>query len=1344
MRISRNDLKKEKHVFKCSEVTREYIDQYCSDRMRSKIGAESAWRGFMLQALYIANRVSNVDENTVFLPETVEDLLVLKHAGTSDESVELVQVKSVSSQKLTISKLKPSNKAGKINEDSFFGHLHEAWKRDLRAEAKLIVFGEVSKSLKNIRATFAPGSEVRSKFVNDYGYADKYCAWLQQHLNVEMLNENDLNDKLTEVLRGNVETQAAVRAASAYLRGKLYEACKDREQLSLARWRELLAEFGVQQASNREFQNHYGTTIVPLMEYLNDIDEDNKRAIEEYVSGSSATPKHIALNLDIDRPEWQEKIRQAFVQSNIVILRGASGQGKSTTCYRWLIGRSNLSEVYLISNITSASAPQIAACLRGLANERDIYAYVEADANEAWVSFLKEVIRVSNKHLRILVSVRNDDASRSGYDANLIESAEISLYLTKHEAQDFYNHVRAKRHNSFEDAWRKFGENGPLLEFMYFLNHEITLRDKLNKQLNSFIKAGTDSWVHFLYLASLTGSCGLPAEISTLAAKTGCCDVVKLITLLDKEMLFRPSGDNLTVSPLHPVRAQIIAELLETKVYREREQLLLEACACAVGDFTPILVPYLKCSSFTAEGYRSFVELAASSWSSCAQALRLMLWKDASVTFESMHSIRNEARLLHVPLTYIALTAAAYRSSRQKDDVEMIIRSITDESLQKQVQQLVLDFAYTFRISFEAYKLLEHIENKLPPVDTIMLAPSEAAFVLYMIADDPQCSTLRPEIVDRLKMLDVQTCNDVEGMIDLVFALKLHDVELAEQQRDYVLNELFGRYGVVAVRSQIAHSNGVFDNSCETLYAYLLPGYVVGKDAYASDHSDLSKDLSRVVYDMRRYFPHCHKYCVEYIGLEELLPELSDVSVSKAVSADLLVPAWSTIYNRFLFEMCHYGDCPHEDWESLEKHLRDTLATVFVAIERMVEFSRLVYSCQSSDVRSMIDELMDAVVSARRALSSVQLVVPRSERDPLSFQFSLAGVGVGVGMELGVQHGNFASVPALLAEPRRSLGLDRLDRLFANLRSLVDEGSYVFRAILGDRAVWSDRPLRALSIVCSLIDGCNDDFLRVFGDVQFVSNRQRHVLFELSAFWNHFYEVLHSSFGSSLDENIRLMASLKVFRRRFIEHLRRLEGVLDIKLDHLGHLELCVDESMVAEGVDFLYPTVRELVPSSYGSADAVYVNDFINFCGISTIVVIVKAGVRQLAVIECEFSELLSGAFPALLRPVVNPPSKVYFKGVVPSLVDARCALINDFAFCRRWLACLGVGFAFMSGEGVQRMTFDLSIFRRWVVKVCGDLSSIFDSAQSLFDTYPSLLVEFGDEYREFLRLVDRARKIV
>lgn len=1328
-------------MVECSEVAREFIDKYSSDQMRSKIGAESAWRGFMLQALYIANRVSDVDKDTVFLPETVEDLLILKYAGTDKESVELVQVKSVTGQKLSISQLKPCNKSGKINEDSFFGRLYEAWKRNIRTEAKLIVFGEVGESLKNIDASFEPGSEFRTKFVNSYGYPEKYCTWLQKHLCVEIVNENDLNAKLVEVLRANVETQAAVRAASAYLKGKLYEACRYRESLSMARWRDLLTEFGTQQASNREFQSHYGTTIVPLMEYLNEINEDDVRAKEEYMSGSSATPKHIALNLDIKRREWQKKIDEAFSHSNIVIMKGASGQGKSTLCYRWLMGRNGLSNVYLISDLTSVSAPQIAACLRGLAKEQMIYAYVEADVNMAWVSFLKEISRISNKYLRILVSVRNDDASRSGYDANLIESAEISLYLTKHEAQDFYNNVRAKRHNSFEDAWRKFGGNGPLLEFLYFLNHETTLRDKLNKQLNSFIKSGTDSWVHFLYLASLTGSCGLPAEISTLAAKTGCCDVVKLLTVLDKEMLFRPSGDNLTVSPLHPVRAQIIAEILEAVVYQEREQLLLDACACAVGDFTPILVSYLKDFDFTTEGYRSFVELAASSWSSCAQALRLMLWKDASVTFESMQSIRNEARVLHVPLTYIALNAAAYRSSRQ-NDVEMIIRSIADERFRKQVQQLVFDFAYTFRMSFEAYNLLEYIENHLPPVDAIMLAPSEAAFVLYMIADDPLCSTLRPETVDRLKMLDMQTCNDLEGMLDLVFALKLHDVELAEQQRDYILNELFGRYGVVAVHSDVTRSNGVFDNSSETLYAYLLPGYVFGKNADAPDNSDIAKDLSRVVYDMRRYFPYCHKYCAEFIGLEELLPELSDVSVSKGVSADLLVPAWSTIYNRFLFEMCHYGDCPHEDWESLEKHLRDTFATVFVAIERMVEFSRLVDSCQSSDIRSMIDDLMDAVVSARRALSSVQLVAPRSERDPLSFQFALAGVGVG--MEFGVQQGNFASVPALLSEPRRSLGLDLLDRLFANLRSLVDEAPYVFRSILGDRAVWSDRPLRALSIVCSLIDGCNEEFSRVFGDAQFVANRQRHVLFELSAFWNHFYEVVHSSFGSSLDENIRLMARLKVFRRRFIEHLHRLEGVLDVKLDHLGHLELCVDESMVAEGVDFLYPTVRELVPSSYGSAAAVYVNDFINFCGISTIVIIVKAGVRQLAVIECKFSELLSGAFPALLRPVVNPPSKVYSNGVVPSLVDARCMLINDLPFCRRWLACLGVGFAFMSGEGVQRMTFDLSIFRRWVVKVCGDLSSIFDSFQLLFDTYPSLLVEFGDEYREILRLVDRARNIV
>ena len=81
----------------------------------------------------------------------------------------------------------------------------------------------------------------------------------------------------------------------------------------------------------------------------------------------------------------------------------------------------------------------------------------------AWVSLLKEVSRISNKHLRVLVSVRNDDAARSGYDVNLIEGVEIPLYLTKREAQEFYDSVCLKSFNNFEDAWQRFGEQGPLL-----------------------------------------------------------------------------------------------------------------------------------------------------------------------------------------------------------------------------------------------------------------------------------------------------------------------------------------------------------------------------------------------------------------------------------------------------------------------------------------------------------------------------------------------------------------------------------------------------------------------------------------------------------------------------------------------------------------------------------------------------------------------------------------------------------------------------------------------------------------------------------------------------------------
>lgn len=1326
MRISLDDRKKDKYVFKCSEDTREFIDQYCSNKMRSKIGAESAWRGFVLQALYIATRVSDVDEKTVFLPETVEDLLVLKNAGTSDESVELVQVKSVSGQKLTISKLKPSNKDGRINEDSFFGHLHEAWKRDLRVEAKLIVFGEVSESLKNISATFTPGSEMRSRFVNDYGYADEYCAWLQQHLSVEIVNENDLNDQLAEVLHANVETQAAVRAASAYLKGKLYEACRYRKLLSLARWRELLAEFGVQQASNREFQSHYGTTIVPLMEYLNDIDEDHEQAAEEYASGSSATPKHIALNLDIDRPEWQEKIQQAFVQSNIVIVRGASGQGKSTICYRWLMGRSNLSDVYLISNITSTSAPQIAACLRSLAKERDVYVYLEADANEAWVSFLKEVSRISNKHLRTLVSVRNDDASRALYDANQIESVEIPLFLTKCEAQDFYDNAYTKLHSSFEDAWRWFGENGPLLEFLYFLNHEISLRDKLSKQLESFIKCGNDSWVEFLYLASVTGAVGLPALISSLAEKTGCRKVVKLLALLDKEMLLRSSEDNLTVRPLHPVRAQIIAELLETKVFRKREQLLLEACACGVGDFTPILVPYLKYSNFTTEGYRSFVELASSSWSSCAQALRLMLWKDAYTVFQGMLENRHDFHGQHIPLIYVAFLAFGVHSKRY-EDVETFLNLVEDSRLRSVVKDIVFKLAPTLGYRSHAERYLRTVSRKLPAVDEIVNVPSSAGFVLYMMAEMQEDSISRQSIYRDLSGVDVTKCDDLDGMLDLCFALTRCNVPLSQKWVDQIQQLLCKRDNIVALFSEDVKSESGGSSFKSRIMAYVVPYCGPGTSSDSSQEYSFNASLVRAVYDLRRIQPGYDVYGAKLIGLEGLITCAETFDLKKSISADLLVPTWSTIYNQYLFAMCQYEECPYGNWSELEGSLRAAVSGVFAVFAKMVKFSRAICDERIDQLRYVLAELLSALDDARALLVAAPRVAPRSVCDSASFRID-SGSSV---LQAGISPADtsFVSVPGRSTASERFLALDHLDRLFSSFSKLVEDFADFSASDPGSVAFSSNAAMEAVSYVCSLVDPCNREFRQMFGGEDLISARQRRMPFQLLGYLYYFDSAPSSSSAPMLANCLKQALDLTSFVDRFVEALGNIGGVKSARYDRISVIDVCVDSPHLSISPQFLYPAILNSLVLDCSLHGRRFLEAF--FQAYSPAMVVVSfEGLYGPKEISYNLNSLVCGALSAECDSWSDLVGKVSPVAEGVDLVRAR-DLVHEYLFLSRgWLDCVDLVSRILSEDNSAAGGVVSSVFSQWTKDVLANLRILLHDVEVCFSKYPALRADFETQY--------------
>ena len=80
---------------------------------KSDIGAQSAWKGFSSQTLYIASRIATDTEKYDFYPEDIEDLVVKKDGIV----VEAIQVKNISSD-LTLSSLASTKSS--INGEGFF------------------------------------------------------------------------------------------------------------------------------------------------------------------------------------------------------------------------------------------------------------------------------------------------------------------------------------------------------------------------------------------------------------------------------------------------------------------------------------------------------------------------------------------------------------------------------------------------------------------------------------------------------------------------------------------------------------------------------------------------------------------------------------------------------------------------------------------------------------------------------------------------------------------------------------------------------------------------------------------------------------------------------------------------------------------------------------------------------------------------------------------------------------------------------------------------------------------------------------------------------------------------
>ena len=296
------------------------------DFYKSDAGAQAAWKGFSSQTLYIASRLISDEGGYEYYPEDIEDLVVKKNGAV----VEAVQVKNISAD-LTLSSL-AATKTSKDGEGFFNRMCSLHAQNPFFHRIKVVYFNTLGVELQEMQSGKAVTKKALTKrLVDKHGLSESEAVWLIDSLCFEKVNLDDLGLNIQTQISGHVPVMSAPALAKDLLIQYISVLSKSKGYTTLKIWKDKIHEIGINIAAIDGFYKEYNKSLVRLSELqLNSAHEQLK---QEYAQGVSAHPTHIRNNLDFKRDYWLEEIHAVISSKGVAILKGVSGQGKSTLCY---------------------------------------------------------------------------------------------------------------------------------------------------------------------------------------------------------------------------------------------------------------------------------------------------------------------------------------------------------------------------------------------------------------------------------------------------------------------------------------------------------------------------------------------------------------------------------------------------------------------------------------------------------------------------------------------------------------------------------------------------------------------------------------------------------------------------------------------------------------------------------------------------------------------------------------------------------------------------------------------------------------------------------------------------
>ena len=602
---------------------------------KSDMGAQAAWKGFSSQTLYIASRLISDESDYEYYPEDVEDLVIKKDGII----VEAVQVKNISAD-LTLSSL-AATKTSKSGE-GFFNRMCSLHVQNPSFHCiKVVYFNALGVELQEVQS----GKDVTKKalakrLVDKHGLSEAEAAWLIDSLCFEKVNLDDLDLNIQTQISDYVPVMSAPILAKDLLIQHISVLSKSKGCTTLKMWQEKIHEIGTNIAAIDGFYKEYNKSLVRLSELQ--LNGNHEQLKQEYSQGVSAHPTYIRNNLDFKRNYWMEEIRAVINSKGVAILKGVSGQGKSTLCYRYLIDTYPEGCVFCVRSISNErQAQNLVAAFDGLGkHNQNLIIYIDVQPGETLWAFLLQELQARGLSIPVLISIRDEDYNRTPISGKAIQYGVVELTLSKEEAAHIYcSYTEAKphaEHRTFEEAWQAFGGQGPLIEFAYLLTNNQTLAQRLQEQIDALLQEGiSDDWLELLQLVCYAGRLGCAVNLTDVKKEIHCSTMHAAVRRLKDEYLIRVVDEN-TIEALHPVRAKIVFDALCDQIYTESREVVFKALSCISSqNVRVVLLDYFSNRQYDLKDVQRLSQIKFCDWVGYANAIRAILWLDAKRYVES-------------------------------------------------------------------------------------------------------------------------------------------------------------------------------------------------------------------------------------------------------------------------------------------------------------------------------------------------------------------------------------------------------------------------------------------------------------------------------------------------------------------------------------------------------------------------------------------------------------------------------------------------------------------------------------------------------------------------------------